>query len=241
MHWFNLTKDIFLNNSRLHFQNLEFTTTKPPIEYFISSMREYHSVKLSKVTFGPIDHIWSKISENLKELIIKSSKDTQEILSTIKQLIGLEKIDVEFSGFPLIKISSQLLISDRKIQLINVKKLNLNLNYYLRQPITKNQLIDFFNYFPNVEEFKLCHCTYLGLDNELINVIIDFLGKLKLQIKKLDLIVRKEFMEKFLDIQFTNLEFFSLKLESVVNEELSMKMKIFLKNSRNLKEYCIGR
>lgn len=237
--WFNLTKDIFLNRARLNFRDVEFTTSKPPVEYFINSMREYNSVELSKVTFGPIDHIWPKLSESLKELIIKSCKDTQEILSIIKQLAGLEKIDVEFSGFPWMKISSQLLISNRKIKLFHVKKLNLNLNYYLRLPITKNQLTEFLDYFPNVEEFKLCHCTYLGLDNELINVIIDFLRKLRFQIKKLELIVRREFMERVLDVHFVNLEYFTLK-HVVVNEELLMKMNNFLKNSVNLKEHCIG-
>lgn len=240
MSWFNLTKDIFHSSTILHFRDIEFTTSKPPVEYFINSMREYNSVKLSKVTFGPINHIWPKLSESLKELIIKSSKDTQEILSIIKQLVSLEKIDVEFSGFPWIKFSSQLLKSDRKIKLFNVKKLNLNINYYLRLPITKNQLSEFLDYFPNVEEFQLCHCTYLGLDNELQNVIIDFLGKLRFQIKKLDLIVRREFMERVLDIHFTNLEYFSLKHKSDVNEELLMKMDNFLKNSVNLKEHCIG-
>lgn len=240
MGWFNLTKDIFLNSARLHFQDIEFTTTKPPVEYFINSMREYHSIKLSKITFGPIDHIWTKLSETVKNLTIKSSKDTQEILSVIKQLVSLEEICVEFSGYPWIKISSQLLLSDKKVKLVKVKKLNLIINYYLRLPITRNQLSDFLDQFPNVEEFKLSHCTYLGSDNELINVIIDFLGKIRFQIKKLDLNVRGQFMERALDIQFKNLEYFSLMLEpSDVGEEISMKLKKFLVNSVNLKEHFI--
>lgn len=202
-------------------------------------MREYNSVKLTKVTLGSIDHSWSKLSEPLSEIIIKSSKDTQEIISIVKQLVSLAIIDVEFSGIPWNDVSSQLLISDQKIKLLNVKKISLNINYYLRIPITKNQLSDFLDYFPNVKEFKLCHCTYLGLDNEFINVIIDFLGKLRFQIKRLDLHVRREFTERVLDIHFENLEYFCLKLEPVVNEEISMKLKRFLKQSVNLKEHCI--
>lgn len=240
MSWFNLTRGIFLNNARLHFQDIEFTTSKPPVEYFISSMREYHSIKLSNVTFGPIDHIWTKLSETVKDITIKSSKDTQEIISVVKQLVSLEEICVEFSGFPWIKISSQILLSDKKVKLVKVKKLKLIINYYLRLPITRSQLSDFLDQFPNIEEFKLCHCTYLGSDNELINVIIDFLRKIRFQIKKLELNVRGQFMERALDIQFENLEHFTLILEpSDVSDGISMRLKKFLENSVNLKEHFI--